>query len=295
MNSSFALDAEESSLARSENVTPAAQAERYSAGVLSSAVRLYVALTALLALAAAALLVGITGRPLVDRPAVVIAFAALIGLEHLFGTRLVRGGATGETTTHEEAYIVALALLEPAPAVVVAVALGFAFGGAMTRRGWVKTLFNVSAMTLAAAVAMLAVEALGGGTTQSRMAILAVAAGALVFGAVNRLSISGILTLLGAGTFRSNVWDDAGFRFALLAANAAIGLLAGLAAQDDVWVLPLGLVGLVVVHYTFAGHGRAKAQHQKLDDIVNASSNGILTLDRTGKVASWSAACTEIT
>src|SRR5215212_6697679 len=142
MNSSFALDAEESSLARSENVTPAAQAERYSTGVLSSAVRLYVALT------------------------------ALIGLEHLFGTRLVRGGATGETTTHEEAYIVALALLEPAPAVVVAVALGFAFGGAMTRRGWVKTFFNVGAMTLAAAVAMLAVEALGGGTTQSRTAIL---------------------------------------------------------------------------------------------------------------------------
>src|SRR5215212_2495276 len=172
MNSSFALDAEESSLARSENVTPAAQAERYSAGVLSSAVRLYVALTALLALAAAALLVGITGRPLVDRPAVVIAFAALIGLEHLFGTRLVRGGATGETTTHEEAYIVALALLEPSVAVVAAVALGFAVGSVVTRRGRVKAFFNVSAMTLAAAVAMLVVEALGGGLSDARVALV---------------------------------------------------------------------------------------------------------------------------
>ena len=60
-------------------------------------------------------------------------------------------------------------------------------------------------------------------------------------------------------------------------------------------MLPLGLVALVVVHYTFAGHGRAKAEHQKLEDIVNASSNGILTFDRHGKLASWSEACVDIT
>jgi PAS domain S-box-containing protein len=263
--------------------------------VLPPAVRAYVALTALLAVAAVALLVAIAGTPLVDRPALVAAFAALIGLEHLFGTRLVRGGPTGETTTHEEAYIVALALLEPSPSVVAAVALGFAVGSVVTRRGWMKSFFNVSAMTLAAAVGMLALEALGGGTSGSRLAIVAVAVGAVVFEAVNRLSISGILALLGAGTFRQNVWDDAAVRVALLAANVAIGLLAGLAARDDLWVLPLGLVALVVVHYTFAGHGRAKAQRQKLEDIVNASSNGILTFDRSGKLASWSAACVDIT
>jgi PAS domain S-box-containing protein len=60
-------------------------------------------------------------------------------------------------------------------------------------------------------------------------------------------------------------------------------------------VLPLGLLALVVVHYTFTGHGRARAQHQKLEDIVNASSNGILALDRFGRITSWSAACTELT
>jgi PAS domain S-box-containing protein len=81
----------------------------------------------------------------------------------------------------------------------------------------------------------------------------------------------------------------------MLAANVAIGLLAGLAARDEVWVLPLGLAALVVVHYTFAGHGRAKAERQKLADIVDASSDGILTVDRSGRVANWSAACAEIT
>ncbi len=263
--------------------------------MLTPAVRTYIALIALLAVAAVGLLLVVAGTPFVDSPALVLAFALAIGLEHLFGTRLVRGGSTGETTTHEEAYIVALALLEPTPAVVAAVALGFVLGSVVTRRGWTKAFFNVSAMTLAAAVGMLAVEALGGGTSGSRMAIVAVTAGALVFEAVNRITISRILALLGAGTFRQNVWDDAAARIALLAANVAIGLLAGLAAQDDLWALPLGLVALVVVHYTFAGHGRAKAQRQKLEDIVNASSNGILTFDRSGKVASWSAACVDIT
>jgi PAS domain S-box-containing protein len=263
--------------------------------VLPPRARAFIALTALLAVGAVALLLAVHDGPLVDRPLLVGAVAALIGLEHLFGTRLVRRGPQGETTTHEEAYIVALALLEPTPAVVAAVALGFAIGALVTRRNPVKSFFNVSAMTLAAALAMVAVEALGGGTDHARLAILAVAVGALVFEVVNRLSVSGILTLVGAGRFRENLWDDAAPRLFLLAANVAIGLLAGLAAREDLWVLPLGLAALVAVHYTFAGHGRARAEHQKLEDIVNASSNGILTLDRTGKVASWSAACTEIT
>jgi hypothetical protein len=126
--------------------------------VLPFAARAYVALTALLAVGAVALLLAVDEGPLVDRPAPVAAVAALIGLEHLFGTPLVRAGPQGETTTHEEAYIVALALLEPAPSVVAAVAVGFAIG-VVTRRSAVKTVFNVSTMALAAAVAMLAVEA----------------------------------------------------------------------------------------------------------------------------------------
>jgi PAS domain S-box-containing protein len=262
--------------------------------VLPQRAQAYVALTAGLAVAAVALLLVVGERPLVHREWLLLAVAGLIGLEHLFGTRLVRGGAQGETTTHEEAYIVALALLEPAPAVVAAVVLGFAVGSVVTRRDPLKAFFNVSSMALAVALAMLAVHALGGGTSISDRAILAVAVGALVFEAVNRLSVSGVLTLVGAGDFRENLAYDAPARALLLAANVAIGLLAGLAARDDLWVLPLGLVALVVVHYTFAGHGRARAERQKLEDIVNASSEGIVTIDRSGSIASWSDACVDI-
>src|SRR4051812_47005401 len=110
--------------------------------MLPFAARAYVALTAVLAAGAVALLLVVDEGPRVDRPALVAAVALLIGLEHFFGTRLVRGGPQGETTTHEEAYVVALALLEPAPAVVAAVAIGFAVGSVVTRRSPVKAFFN---------------------------------------------------------------------------------------------------------------------------------------------------------
>ncbi len=285
----------EISAIRTTRIFTSGVSERILEAVVPPGARSFIALTALLAVGAVALLLAVDEGPFVERPVLVAAVAALIGLEHLFGTRLVRRGPQGETTTHEEAYIVALALLEPAPAVVAAVAVGFAIGSVVTRRARVKAFFNVSSMTLAAATAMLAVEAMGGGTSDSRRAILAVAVGALVFSVVNRLSVSGVLTLVGAGSFRENFSDDSAARVFLLAANVAIGLLAGIAAREDLWVLPLGLAALVVVHYTFAGHGRAKAERQKLVDIVDASSDGILTLDRSGRVASWSAACTDIT
>jgi PAS domain S-box-containing protein len=263
--------------------------------VLPPRARVYVVLTALLAVAAWGALLAVDDGPPIDRLWLVAAVAALIGLEHLFGTRFVRSGSQGETTTHEEAYIVALALLEPAPAVVAAVALGFALGSVVTRRSFVKAFFNVSSMTLATAVGMLVVEALGGGTTGSRQAIVAVVAGVLVFTAVNRVSIAGVFALVGAGTFRENLVDDFAPRLYLLSANVGIGLLAGIAAREDLWVLPIGLVAIAVVHYTYAGHGRARAERQKLEDVVNASSEGILTLDRSGKISSWSAACAAIT
>src|SRR5215213_4171736 len=159
----------------------AARCAILAATVLSPAARAFVVSTALLAVGAGALLLAVAGRPLVDRPVLVLAVAALIGLEHLFATRLLRERTQGETTTHEEAYIVTLALLEPAPAVVAAVALGFVVGSVLSRRDFVKAFFNVAEMTLAAAVALLVVEALGGGTSGSRAAIGAVVAGIVVF------------------------------------------------------------------------------------------------------------------
>ena len=86
--------------------------------------RLYVASVAVVAAFLAAAVARASGTD-IGREWLVLVFAALIALEHVFESRLVREGEQGETTTHEESFLVALALLAPPLAVVAAFAGGF--------------------------------------------------------------------------------------------------------------------------------------------------------------------------
>jgi PAS domain S-box-containing protein len=228
--------------------------------------------------------------PAADRPLLVGLVALLIAAEHRFATRIVRGRRQGETTTHEEAYIVFLALVEPATAVLAAIVLGFALGNVLARRPWLKAVYNVASTAAAVALGMLAMLALGGGEERTAAAAGAAITGAVVYAVANRLLLSGVLAAVGAGRF-----DDVSSRLLLLGTNVALGVLAGLAAHESVWALPLALLALVVLHFTLAGHGRARAEQEKLRDVIDASSDGILVIDERGEVVSWSAACAEIT
>lgn len=115
--------------------------------------RLYVAAILLLAALAAIALTAISGEG-VEREWLIAVFAALIAAEHLFETRLVHEGEQGESTTHEESFLVAMAFLASPPSVVLAFGIGFLAGNVLRRRGAFKTLFNVGTMVLAAGVAL---------------------------------------------------------------------------------------------------------------------------------------------
>jgi two-component system phosphate regulon sensor histidine kinase PhoR len=52
---------------------------------------------------------------------------------------------------------------------------------------------------------------------------------------------------------------------------------------------------MVVLHFALAGHTHARAEQQKLNDLVGSISDGIVTLDREGRVSSWNDAGAEIT
>ncbi|HWG55323.1 MAG TPA: ATP-binding protein [Gaiellaceae bacterium] len=257
---------------------------------------LYVALVALAAAGAVAAVVAAAGEGThVERPLLVAAVAALVAAEHLFGTRIRRGRGHGETTTHEEAYIVFLALLEPPLSVVVAIAAGFVIGSVLVRRPLLKALYNVAATTAAVAVGMLAAEALGGSGGGDAGAIGAALAAVMAFSLANRLFLSGVLAVAGASPFRTTVVDDIRSRALFLATNAALGVLAGLAARETLVALPVALAALAVLHFTLQGHGRARAEREKLQDIIDSSTNGILVVGERGTVTTWSAACAAIT
>lgn len=256
--------------------------------------RLYVAAILLLAALAAIALTAISGEG-VEREWLIAVFAALIAAEHLFETRLVHEGEQGESTTHEESFLVAMAFLASPPSVVLAFGIGFLAGNVLRRRGAFKTLFNVGTMVLATGVALLVIEGAGGAGSPTVGATLAVLAGATAFVVVNTLTMSVVLALAGSGTVLGNLRDDPAGRALVSAGNVALGLLAGLAAAVHLWTLPFGLAALVALHLAFRGHGRARAEQQKLADLVASSSDGIVSVDRDGRVRSWNPACERIT
>ena len=268
---------------------------RYFLSMLPPSVGRYVTAVCALSALAAAVLAAVSGSEGVGALWLIAAFAGAIVVEHLFETRLLRGPHQGESTTHEESFLVAMTLLAPPLGVVLAFAAGFLAGNLVRRRSPLKLLFNVAAMVLAAATALLVVEALGGGQATSARGAIVALAGVIVFIALNRALISGVLACAGAGSLSENLADDLGPRILVFAGNVSIGLLAGLAGAAHAWTLPFGLAAMVVLHFTFSGHVRARVEQQKLADIVASSSDGIVSVDGRDHVRSWNSASERIT
>jgi PAS domain S-box-containing protein len=257
-------------------------------------IRLYVAATALLAATLVVALAQTSEGDLLERAWLTALFAALLALEHPFEIRLARRGH-GESTSNEEAIFAAMVFLTSPLAVVFAIAVGFAAGNVLLRRSPLKGIFNVSAMVLAAAAGLLVVEALGGAREADLAAALAVVAGAAVYEAVNRVIVAGALAVAGAADLRTTLRDDLGGRTLIAVGNVSVGLLTGLAAAHDLWTLPIGLAAMVALQFAMSGHMRARAERQKLADIVSSSWDGIVTLDRQERVTSWNPASEALT
>jgi PAS domain S-box-containing protein len=257
-------------------------------------IRLYVAAISILAATLVVALAQTSEGPLLERLWLTALFAALIALEHPFEIRLARRGH-GESTSNEEAIFAAMVFLTSPLAVILAIAAGFAAGNILLRRTPLKGIFNVAAMVLAAAAGLLVVEGLGGARDADLASALAVVAGAAVYEAVNRATVAGALAVAGAADLWTTLRDDLGGRTLIAVGNVSVGLLTGLAAAHDLWTLPIGLAAMVALQFAMSGHMRARAERQKLADIVASSWDGIVTLDRHDRVTSWNPASEALT
>ncbi len=258
------------------------------------AVRAYVTGTALVALVAVTAMYLSAGERPFGRLWLLLAFAVLVCLDTVLAVRL-RRGTESESRANEEALFVAMALLMPPLAVVAALASGLLAGQLLLRREPLKGVFNVAQFAAGAALALLLVAPLapasGASGGRTAAAVLAV----LVFSLVNRLAVSGVLVVAGAGSFARDFADDLGSAALLWAGNVAIGLLAGLAVATNAWAFAFALPALAVLGVALSGHWRARREQQTLRDLVASSPAAIFSVDERGSVRIWNPEMCEVT
>ena len=271
------------------------KAQTTQGAALPRSVHLYVAGAAVLAGGVLAALVQVDDDPAWHELPLMLAVAAVFVVEHLFEGRVARKSGQRESFGHEESFLVAMVLLSSVLVAAVAFAAGSLAGNLLRRRQPLKMVFNVALMTVSVGGAFLAVTAVAGSQPAGARGALAVVVGSAIFYVIDQGGVSGVLTLAGGATFRRNFLDDVQAKVLLWSANTAIGLLAGIAGAVHAWTLPFGLTAMLVLHFALSGHARARAERQKLGDIVASSSDGILSVDAHDRIVSWNPACAAIT
>ncbi|HVM70071.1 MAG TPA: PAS domain S-box protein, partial [Gaiellaceae bacterium] len=216
------------------------------------------------------------------------ALAAVLLVHQVVEARFSRGSGHDEVLTAEEAVLATL-LLVVSPVLAAVAILGPALVGEVWhRREPLKLLFNIAALGIGVAIAGLVVSFAGGGS-DLRRALVAIAA-VSILALVSQLLLAGALALVGLGGFREVFLDDARLRVSLVALNGVLGAVAGVAVLNELRALPLALAALVAAHVGVVAYARARAGRDQLRDLVESSSDGIVSVDADGFVLSWNPA-----
>jgi two-component system cell cycle sensor histidine kinase/response regulator CckA len=99
-----------------------------------------------------------------------------------------------------------------------------------------------------------------------------------------------VLSLVGASTFGGFLRSELRTRGFAVVVDLALGVLIAVAVHQSVWALPFALVVAAAMHHALSAQMRADTERQKLADVIAASSDGIFTVDREGRVLVWNPA-----
>jgi diguanylate cyclase (GGDEF)-like protein len=171
----------------------------------------------------------------------------------------------------DEAFLVAMVLLLPPLAAVLAFAVGVPVGLLVRRRPLVRVAFNTGTIVTATGLAVGVARLVGGNGGVSPRDISAVALGALVFLCVNAASIGAVFAVTEGQRFWRSASDGFGFRLLVWAATVAVGLLGGLAGSAYSWALLFAALPMGVLQVVLAGSLRARKDRERLDGLLQAT------------------------
>ncbi len=210
--------------------------------------------------------------------------------------------ATASFTLIEAAITVGL-LLVPIGYLVPATALGVAASQATLRAEPSKGAFNVANTSICTAAAALVVQLWPGtGPMVGARPLLAVLVGMLLYVAINALLLGGVLVRHSGTEARAALQEQLPLSAAMMIGTIAVGVLFA-----ALWTTQPELVVFVVAPAAavyLAGRGALRsaellsgmrAEHLRLERVVDGASDGILLFDHTGTIQVWNAAMGRMT
>jgi diguanylate cyclase (GGDEF)-like protein len=204
---------------------------------------------------------------------------SLIGLSRAVGLRLRLGSSGAFLDWSEAALVVAFVLLD-APWLVIGAAVGMGLANAWRRTNRVKLVFNVATSAIATTVATLVLSALG----QSRPdpfnleGALALILAAAVFLTICDLSTAIAVGLSQSVSIRSVYTDAYGMKILVFAGNVSVAFGVWAVAQVDWRLLAVIPPVLWLLHQSYAGRVRARAERRAWQALA-AATHGFNQLD----------------
>jgi PAS domain S-box-containing protein len=225
--------------------------------------------------------------------AIAAVVAAALVVQPFFTQRFNRGHGQNETLTSDEAAFAALLVVVSPSLAVLALVLPAMLTEIFAHRTPIKAIFNIGSFSVAAAVPALLLLA-GGADTTVALAMGAMA-GALLLATISQVLLSGVLMIVGAGSFRALLLDDIGFRTGQIALNVLLGGLGGVAVAGEIVALPLVIVAILAGHLgvlayarTRAGHDQLRRTQERLRRALQTSQSAAWEFDLEAESYAWS-------
>lgn len=234
-------------------------------------VRIFVAAAGAAGAATLVLAARAGGASGIHRPVVFIAFCGALALSWAVPLLMFRGGET-EAFQLDEAFLVAMALLLPDFAIILAFALGVGLGQLARRRAPIRAVFNIGQSVTAAGSALLVMHIVGrtGGPTTAR-SLVAVILAAATFSLVQTGFVAGVIALAEGKPFKSEFLDGLSVRLLIWVGNVSAGLLAGLVGYTYPWALGFAAIPVAVLQLVFAGHLRARRDRERMNGLFETA------------------------
>jgi PAS domain S-box-containing protein len=234
------------------------------------ALRAYVAAVVIAGAAMLLVVVRLAGPDIGEVP-LFAGFTVLIVLSSTFPLLVLRKEET-ESLELEDGILVAMLLLLPQSAVVIAFALGIFIGDSLRRLAPVKVVFNAAQLVLAGGSGVLVFGALVGSGAPLYQQLLGALTAAVVFFCVNNVLVATVLALADGQPFTKVLLDGGGFAAAVWAGGVSVGLLVGLAGSTEPWALVLALVPAVALRFAFASQLRSRRDHERMNGLLVAAT-----------------------